>query len=71
VKLKRPTPRGASKKKEVEEALPPPLNRAEAVKPSWFDETEAEEAEEAEAVDPTWQLGEDDFDEDEEGGDDK
>lgn len=71
VKLKRPTPRGASKKKEVEEPPPPPLARAEAVKPSWFDETEADaEAEtdaeaEAEAGDPTWQLGEDDFDEDE------
>jgi hypothetical protein len=41
-----------------------PLTRAEAVRPSWFDQ--GEEAEDS--SDPTWQLGEEDFDEDDEEG---
>ena len=53
-------------KKKKEEALPPPppLARGAPVKPSWYDEGEGE-AETQDPSDPTWQLGEEDFEEEE------
>jgi hypothetical protein len=57
-------PARPSKKKVADEPIPPPppLARGAPVKPSWYDEGEGE-AETQDPSDPTWQLGEEDFEE--------
>lgn len=57
-------PARPSKKKVADEPIlpPPPLARGAPVKPSWYDDGEAETQDPS---DPSWQLGEEDFEEEE------